>query len=120
MILSNRQNAPTVISSLLTLLHLFIATAGLCTQKALGCRSFELFDIVDAADAILDAIHGISLDDYCNSRLIRSVVERGFINIGDALNNLSPLEPECTHRRRNSAAAAGPPAKRQPDGHQFP
>ena len=100
--------------------HLVIEPAGQCTQKALGCRSFELFDIVDAADAVLDAIHGIGLDDYCNSRLIRSVVEREFINIGQALKNLSPLEPECTHRRRCSAAAAGPPAKRQPDGPLFP
>ena len=108
---------PSVTSSLLALLHLLIATAALCTQKALGCRSFELIDIVDAA---LVAIHGISLDNYCDSRLIRSVVEREFINNGEALNNLSPLEPECTHRRRCSAAAAGPPAKRQPDGPLFP
>ena len=120
MILSNRQNAPTVISSLLTLLHLFIATACLCTQKALCCRSFELFDLVDAADADVDAIHGISLDIYCNSRLIRSAVVREFIYIGEALNNFSRLEPECTNRRRSSASAAGPPAKRQPDGPLFP
>jgi hypothetical protein len=91
---------------------LLIEPAGLCTQKALGCRSFVLFDLVDAADTVLDAIHGISLDKYCNSRLIHSVVEREFINNGEALNNLSRLEPECTHLRRSSAAAAGPPAKR--------
>jgi hypothetical protein len=65
-------------------------------------------------------LHGISLDDYCNSRLFRSAVEREFINIGEALNNLSPLEPECSLGKRSSAAAAGPPAKRQPDGQQFP
>jgi hypothetical protein len=58
---------PTVTSSLLALLHLLITTACLCTQKALGCRSFELFDIVDAAADDLEAIHGIGLDDYCNS-----------------------------------------------------
>lgn len=110
---------PTVTSSLLALLHLLITTACLCTQKALGYRSFELFDIVDAAADDLEAIHGISLDDYCNSRRIRSVVEREFINNGEALNDLSPLEPECTHRSRSSAAAAGPPAKRQPDGPLF-
>ena len=53
-----------------------------------------LIDIVDVADAILDAIDGISLDDYCNSRLIRSAVEREFTIIGEALNNLSRVEPE--------------------------
>jgi hypothetical protein len=53
---------------------LLIATAGLCTQKALGCRSFELFDIVEAAYAVLDTIHGIGLDDYCNNRLILPAV----------------------------------------------
>jgi hypothetical protein len=57
---------PLVASSRPTLLHLLIATTGLSTQKALGCRSFELFDIVDAAADDLDAIHGIGLDDYCN------------------------------------------------------
>jgi uncharacterized protein with HEPN domain len=56
-------------------------------------RAF-LIDIVDAADAILDAVHGISLDDYGNSRLIRSAVEREFTIIGEALNNLSRVEPE--------------------------
>lgn len=56
-------------------------------------RAF-LVDIVDAADAILDAVQGISLDDYCNSRLIRSTVEREFTIIGEALNNHSRVEPE--------------------------
>jgi uncharacterized protein with HEPN domain len=56
-------------------------------------RAF-LIDIVDAAEAILNAIHGVSLDDYCNSRLIRSAVEREFTIIGEALSNLSRVEPE--------------------------
>ncbi len=116
MIISNRLNAQLATSSCPILLHFLIEPADLCTQKALGCRSFALFDLADAANADVDAIHDISLDDYCYSRLIRSVVEREFINNSETLNNLSPLEPECTHRRRSSAAAAGPPAKRQPDG----
>jgi uncharacterized protein with HEPN domain len=53
-----------------------------------------LIDIVDAADAIKNAVHGISLDEYCSSRLIRSAVEREFIIIGEALNNLSRWKPE--------------------------
>ncbi|WP_341882125.1 HepT-like ribonuclease domain-containing protein [Synechococcus sp. UW140] len=38
-----------------------------------------LIDVVEATDAILEAVNGIKLDDYCNSRLIRSSVEREFI-----------------------------------------
>lgn len=55
-------------------------------------RAF-LLDVMDAADAIVQDITGISLDDYCNSRLIRSAVEREFIIIGEALTNLSHLDP---------------------------
>jgi uncharacterized protein with HEPN domain len=43
-------------------------------------RAF-LADVIDAGHAISQAVHGISLDDYCNSRLIRSSVEREFIII---------------------------------------
>lgn len=53
-----------------------------------------LIDIVDAADAILDAVHDLTLDQYRNSRLIRAAVEREFINIGEALNNLSRVQPD--------------------------
>ena len=56
-------------------------------------RAF-LMDVVEAADAILDAVNGIDLDEYCNSRLIRSSVEREFIIIGEALTNLSRLNGE--------------------------
>jgi uncharacterized protein with HEPN domain len=50
-------------------------------------RAF-LIDAVEAADAILDAVNGITLDDYGDSRLIRSAVEREFMIIGEALTNL--------------------------------
>jgi uncharacterized protein with HEPN domain len=56
----------------------------------LDSRAF-LMDVVEEADAILDAVNGIDLDDYCNSRLIRSSVEREFIIIGEVLTNLSRL-----------------------------
>lgn len=45
--------------------------------------------VVESADAIADAVEGISFDGYSNSRLIRAAVEREFITIGEALNNLS-------------------------------
>jgi uncharacterized protein with HEPN domain len=37
----------------------------------------------------LQAVDGINLDDYCNSRLIRSSVEREFTITGEALSQLS-------------------------------
>ncbi len=55
-------------------------------------RAF-LLDVMDAADAIVQDIAGISLDDDGSSRLIRSAVEREFIIIGEALTNLSRLDP---------------------------
>jgi uncharacterized protein with HEPN domain len=51
-------------------------------------RAF-LSDVIEAGQAILQAVDAISLDDYCNSRLIRSSVEREFITIGEALTQLS-------------------------------
>ena len=51
-------------------------------------RAF-LSDVIEAGQAILHAVDGINLDDYCNSRLIRSSVEREFITIGEALTHLS-------------------------------
>jgi uncharacterized protein with HEPN domain len=38
-------------------------------------RAF-LLDVLDAADATMQDIDGISLDDYGNSRLIRSAVDK--------------------------------------------
>jgi uncharacterized protein with HEPN domain len=61
-----------------------------------------LIDVVEAADAILDAVNGISLDDYCSSRLIRSSVEREFIIIGEELTNLSRLNGELFSRIENA------------------
>lgn len=51
-------------------------------------RAF-LNDVIEAGTAIAQAVAGISLDDYQQSRLIRSSVEREFTIIGEALNHLS-------------------------------
>jgi uncharacterized protein with HEPN domain len=53
-------------------------------------RAF-LNDMTEAGQAIHQAIAGISLDEYGNSHLIRSSVEREFITIGAALTQLSQL-----------------------------
>jgi uncharacterized protein with HEPN domain len=49
--------------------------------------------IVEAGEAILDAARGQSLDNYLNSRLLRSSIEREFIIIGEALKNALAIEP---------------------------
>jgi hypothetical protein len=51
--------------------------------------------VVESADAIAGALEGIGFDDYCNSRLIRAAVEREFITIGEALNNLWRVDSAC-------------------------
>ncbi len=51
-------------------------------------RAF-LSDVIEACQAIHQAVAGITLDGYCNSRLIRSSVEREFTIIGEALSRLS-------------------------------
>jgi uncharacterized protein with HEPN domain len=54
--------------------------------------SVLLMTVVESADAIADAVEGISFDNYCNSRLIRAAVDREFITIGEAFNNLSRID----------------------------
>ena len=54
--------------------------------------SVLLMTVVESADAIADAVEGISFDNYCNSRLIRATVEREFITIEEAPNNLSRID----------------------------
>lgn len=51
-----------------------------------------LQDIMDAACAIADVIRGVSIEDYRNTRPIRSSVEREFIIIGAALRRISDFD----------------------------
>ena len=51
-------------------------------------RAF-LSDVIEAGHAIQQAVDGMNLDDYSDSRLIRSSVEREFTIIGEALSQLS-------------------------------
>jgi uncharacterized protein with HEPN domain len=46
-------------------------------------------DGIEAGNAMIQAVYGISLEGYEQSRLIRSSVEREFILIGEALKQLS-------------------------------
>jgi uncharacterized protein with HEPN domain len=51
-------------------------------------RAF-LSDVIEAGQAILQPVDGSNLEACCQSRLIRSSVEREFITIGEALTQLS-------------------------------
>ena len=51
-------------------------------------RAF-LSDVIEAGHAIQQAVDGMNLGDYSDSRLIRSSVEREFTIIGEALSQLS-------------------------------
>lgn len=53
-----------------------------------------LADIVDACEAIADALRGQDLASYENNRLVRSAVEREFILVGEAMTALSHHEPD--------------------------
>ncbi|MCP9882653.1 hypothetical protein KBY65_09180 [Cyanobium sp. Alchichica 3B3-8F6] len=63
-------------------------------------RAF-LSDVIEAGHAIQQAVACINLNDYCNSRLIRSSVEREF-TLNDQLvwgviqDNLPALLKQCT------------------------
>lgn len=54
----------------------------------------HLADIVDACNAIMEAISGLDLSAYQNNRLIRSSVEREFIIVGAAIAALSRVSPD--------------------------
>ncbi len=53
-----------------------------------------LLDIQEPVEAIQSAVAGITLEQYEQSRLIRSSVEREFIIIGEALAHLSRRDPD--------------------------
>jgi uncharacterized protein with HEPN domain len=50
--------------------------------------------IEESAVAIENAARGRSLDDYLETRILRSSIEREFIIIGEALKNALAIEPE--------------------------
>lgn len=50
----------------------------------------RLWDMLDAAQAILDFVHGMSFGDFLDDRRTRNAVERNLEIIGEAARGVSP------------------------------
>lgn len=61
-------------------------------------RRAYLWDVRDAADAILDFVAGIDLNIYAETKMMHSAVERKFEIIGEALSQLSKTDPALAER----------------------
>ena len=57
-----------------------------------------LWDIQKAADAILTFTAGLDAQTYAETEVVHSAVERKFEIIGEALGQLSKLDPVLAHR----------------------
>jgi len=53
-----------------------------------------LRDILDAAMFILEHTSSVDFDHYASQRLLRDAVERNFITIGEAMNQLRKVDPD--------------------------
>ncbi|MFA7105650.1 MAG: HepT-like ribonuclease domain-containing protein [Dysgonamonadaceae bacterium] len=57
-----------------------------------------LWDVREAADAILGFVAGVTFDAYAANPLLHSAVERKFEIIGEALNQFSKADPALAAR----------------------
>lgn len=57
-----------------------------------------LKDALDACDAIVRFVDGLTLDTYRANQLVRSAVERQFEIVGEALNQLTRRDPGVVSR----------------------
>ena len=53
-----------------------------------------LFDVVENCKLIVGFVRGLDYAAYEDDELVKSAVERRFINIGEALNRLKQTDPE--------------------------
>lgn len=57
-----------------------------------------LWDVHEAAGAILEFTAGKTFEDYASDRMLRSAVERQFEIVGEALSQLCKIEPSWAER----------------------
>ena len=69
--------------------------------------SAYLADIVDACDAVAEALAGVDLETYGSRRLIRSAVEREFTVIGEAIGVLTRRDPALAARISHARLIVG-------------
>ncbi len=66
-----------------------------------------LFDIVEGCRLIEEFVAGIDFDEYSRSVMIRSAVERQFINIGEALNRIKQADAEIFQKVSDASQIIG-------------
>ena len=57
-----------------------------------------LADAIDAAESIGSIVSGTTLDEYSDTRMMRSAVERELLIIGEAMNALDAACTDARHR----------------------
>jgi uncharacterized protein with HEPN domain len=57
-----------------------------------------IWDAMEAAKAILVFVEGLDANSFQDSDLVRSATERKFVVIGEALNQLTKINPELSER----------------------
>jgi uncharacterized protein with HEPN domain len=62
-----------------------------------------LWDVCEAADKIADFIDGLDLKRYAETPVVHSAVERKFVVIGEALNQMAKLDRNWERRIPESA-----------------
>jgi uncharacterized protein with HEPN domain len=70
-------------------------------------KQLYLWDILAAAESIFSMVQDKSIEDYLNTRPLRSAVEREFEIMGEALNQAAKASPEIKERITDFAKIVG-------------
>ena len=67
----------------------------------------QLFDVVENCKLIREFVTGLDFAAYSGGELVRSAVERRFINIGEALSRLKQTSPDIFAKIGNAQRIVG-------------
>lgn len=62
---------------------------------------------IEAAESACSIVAGVTLDEYLNTRMVRSAVEREFLVIGEALGMLDAVSADARDRITNLGRIVG-------------